>query len=85
MDCERVNAAAQFCREHLVDQPVPLKSGLPFERLRHNIDAEVRFAFRPVASMSLVLSALIKHAQVIGRERLAELLDNCIGGSHHDL
>ena len=85
MDCERVDAAAQFGREHFVDQAVPLKPGLPFERLRHNINAEVRFAPRPVASVSLVLSALIKHAQVIGREGLAELFDNRIGGSHHDL
>jgi hypothetical protein len=62
MDSERMDAAAQFCREHLIDQPVTLEPGLPFERLCHNIDAEVRFAPRPVTSVSLVLSALIEHA-----------------------
>ena len=85
MDCERVDAATQFGREHVVDQPVTLNPGLPFERLRHNINAEVRLAPRPVARVSVVLSALIEHAQVVGCEGLVELLNNRVSGSHCDL
>ena len=85
MDCERVDAAAQFCRERVVDQPVTFNPGLPFERLRHNINAEVRLAPRSMASVSLVLSALIEHAQIVGCEGLVELLNNRISGSHRAL
>ena len=62
MDCERVDTAAQFCCERVVDQPVSLNPGLPFERFRHNINAEVRLAPRSMASVSLVLSALVVHS-----------------------
>ena len=82
MDCKRVDTAAQFRREHVVDQSVALNPGLPFERLRHDINAEVRLALRSVARVSLVLSALIEHAQVVGCEGLVELLNNRISGSH---
>jgi hypothetical protein len=85
MDCECVDAAAQFRRECVVDQPVTFNPGLPFERLRHNINAEVRLASRSMASVSLVLSALIEHAQVVRCEGLVELLNNRISGSHRAL
>jgi hypothetical protein len=38
-----------------------------------------------MASVSLVLSALIEHAQVVGCEGLVELLNNRISGSHRAL
>ena len=85
MNCERVNAAAQFCREHVIDQPVAFNPRLPFERLRHNINAEVRLAPRSMTGVSLMLSALIEHAQIVGCEGLVELLNNRISGSHRAL
>ncbi len=82
MNGKRVDAAAQFARECLIDQPVALNPGLPFERLCHDIDAEVSLASRPVTCVANMLGALILHTQLLGCEGFVQLVSNCIRGSH---
>ena len=48
-------------RKRLVHQPMALDSALPSERIRHDMEPEMRFAARPVPGMAGVLVGLIHH------------------------
>ena len=82
MNGERVDASRQFARQNAVNQAVALQPGLPFERLRHDIDAEVSLPARPVPGMTLVLVRFINHFEALRHESLGQLLCDEIGGSH---
>jgi hypothetical protein len=49
-----VNAACQLLRQQRIDHAVAIDPALPFERLRHNINPEMRSAAGPMAGVSLV-------------------------------
>lgn len=55
MDSESVHSARQFRRKRLIDHPVPLDAGLPFEGIRHNINAIVSLSAGPMPGMAFVL------------------------------
>ena len=62
MNRKRMYAAAEFDGERLIDHAVALQSGLPLERLRHDIDAKMGLAARPMTGMPAVLIGFIDHA-----------------------
>ena len=72
MDRERVNPGGELVCERSVDQAVALDSALPPERLRHNIDPEMRFSSRPVSSVPLMPVGFVQHPQAFGGESLAQ-------------
>ena len=49
-----MNAAGQFPRQQGIYHAVALDPALPFERLRHNINPEMRLAARPVAGVAFM-------------------------------
>ena len=54
VDGKRVQRAVQFRREGRINHAVALDPALSFERLRYNINAEMRLAARPVAGMAFM-------------------------------
>ncbi len=66
MDGERVDAAGQFVRKNAVDHAMALDPGLPFERLRHDIDPEMSLPARPVPGMAFVLVRFVHHSRLCG-------------------
>jgi len=51
VDGQGMHAACKFRRQRSINHAVPLDSTLPFEGARYDINAEVRFAARPMAGM----------------------------------
>ncbi len=68
MNGKRVDAALELVGECRVDHAVAFKPALPAERLRYNIQAEVRLAARPMSSMSLVQMGFVFNVQALRRE-----------------
>jgi len=54
MDGERMNGTCELARERRIYHAVALDPALPFERLRHNINPEMRLAARPVAGVAFM-------------------------------
>lgn len=52
VDSQGVNRAGKFLGEDFVDAPVALDAVQSGKGLRHNMDAEVRFAFQAMAGMT---------------------------------
>ena len=71
-----MDAGCQFIGKRLVDHAVALDPGLSAERLRHDMNPEVRLPARPVAGMAFVSVRLVDHIQALRRERRRELFDN---------
>ena len=68
MNGKRMNAAPKLVDKCRVDHAVAFKPGLPAERLRYNIKAEVRLAARPMPGMSLVQMGFVFDVQALRRE-----------------
>jgi len=73
MNGKRVDATLELVRERRVDHTVAFEPGLSPERLRYNIEAEVRFTARPVAGMSLVQMGFVFDVQALRRESCNKL------------
>jgi hypothetical protein len=82
MDGERVNTARKFIRKATVDHTVALQPGLPFEGLRHDINAEMRLPARAVPGMAFMLVGFVHHFDALRRESLGQLLCDQIGRLH---
>ena len=82
MDGERVHASGQLARQCLINHAMAFEPGLPFERLRHDIDPEMSLPARPVPGMAFVLVRFVHHLETLRRESLGQLLCDEIGGSH---
>lgn len=72
-DRECVNAAGQFARERRVDHAMALQPGLSFERLRHDIDPEMRLPARSVPGMAFVLVRFVDYVEAFRGESFAQL------------
>ena len=55
---------------------------LPFERLRYNINPEMRLAARPVARVTFMQMGLIRDIEAFGRESFAQLFCDVIFNGH---
>ena len=78
-----MHAAREFRRQCGIYHAVPVDAALPPEGLRHNINAEVRFTFGPMAGMAFVLVGFVLNLQAFGRESFGQLSCDLIFGSHH--
>lgn len=68
MDSERMDTALELVRQRRVDHAVTFESGLSPERARHDIESEMRFTARPMASMSLVQMGFVFDVQAFRRK-----------------
>ncbi len=82
MDCERVHAAAELGHERRIDHAVALQPALSTERLRHNIQAEMALAARPVAGMAFVLVGFVDHPHAFRSESFGQLSCDEFGKPH---
>ena len=51
---QRMDRACEFRRQYRINHAVTFDPGLPFERIRYNIDAEMRLAAGPVAGVAFM-------------------------------
>src|ERR1700674_497629 len=82
VDAERVHAALELGGGRRVDHAVALEPALPPERLRHDIQAEMALAARPVAGMAFVLVGFVDHPDAFRRESFGQLSCDEVGKSH---
>jgi hypothetical protein len=82
MDCECMDGAGQFRRQQRIYHAMAVDAGLPFERLRHDINPEMRFAARPVASVPFMQMGLIRNVEAFRRESFAQLICDRIPDRH---
>src|SRR5439155_25985015 len=73
VDGERVHAAAELGGERGVDHAVALQPALPPERLRHDIQAEMSLAARPVTGMAFVLVGFVDYPKAFQSESFGQL------------
>lgn len=69
MNGERMNAPGQFLGQRIVDHAMTLHAALPFEGLRHDINAEVRLAAGPVARMAFMMPGFVFNLDADWRKR----------------
>src|SRR5271157_5543993 len=82
MDRECVNAAGKLARERGVDHTMTLQPALPAKRFRHDIEAEMRLATRPVSRVALVPVRLVFDPETVRRESLVQLFCDEIARRH---
>src|SRR5258708_32649460 len=82
MDRQRVDAALELVRQRRVDHAVTLDPALSAEGFRHDIEAEMGFAARPMSGMALVVMGFILDAQALRCESRRQLCRNNIVHSH---
>jgi hypothetical protein len=82
VDRERVHAAGKFARKCGVDHAMALDPALSEERIRHDIDPEMRFPARPVAGMAFMAVGFVNHPQAFGGESLGQSLCDDILDRH---
>src|SRR5262245_41647920 len=82
VNCERVYAAGKLIGKGRIDHAMTFETGLPFEGIRHNIDAKVRLSPRPMTGMSAVAVGFVDNVQAFGRKGPPQLVGNRTGGVH---
>ena len=80
-----MHAAGEFLRQRRIDHAMTLDPALPPERIRHNIDPEMRFPARPMAGMPLMLMRFIDDAQAFRRESSGQLFRDDVARGHRAL
>jgi len=83
MNGERMDAALELVGKRGVDHAMAFEPGLSTERLRHNIEAEVRLAARPVSGMSLVQMGFVFDMQALRGESRNKLGRDDVLHSHY--
>ena len=73
MNGERMDAALELVSQRRVDHAVAFEPGLSSERLRYNIEAEVRLAAWAMSGMSFVQMGFVFDVQALRRESLDQL------------
>jgi hypothetical protein len=73
MNGKRMDATLELLGERGVDHAVAFKPGLSAERLRYNIETEVRLAARSVSGMSLVQMGFVFDVHTLWRESRNQL------------
>lgn len=61
MNGERMNRTGQFVGQDIMNGAMPVKPAFAFKGRRHNINTEMRFAFRPRAGMAGMQVGFIDH------------------------
>ena|SRR5690242_19534395 len=73
MNGERMNTALELIGQRRVDHAVTFEPGLSPERLRHNIESEMRLAARPMAGMPFMETGFVFNVQAFGRKSRDQL------------
>jgi hypothetical protein len=79
---QRVHAAGKFTHKCGIDHAMALDPGLSGERIRHDIDPEMRFPARPVAGVAFMVVGFIDHPQAFGGESFEQFLCDDILDRH---
>jgi hypothetical protein len=77
-----MHAAPKLARQHRVNHAVALDPALSAEGFRHDVEAEMGFAARPMAGMALVVMGFILDAQALRRESRRQLCRDDIVHCH---
>ena len=83
MNGKRMDATLELLGERGVDHAVAFKPGLSAERLRYNIETEVRLAARSVSGMSLVQMGFVFDMQALRGESRNKLGRDDVLHSHY--
>ena len=77
-----MHAASKFRGKRLIDHAMAIDAALAFERVRHDIDAEMRFPAFPMSGMSRVLMRLIFYTQGRRRKSIRQFVDDNVVHGH---
>ena len=75
-----MHATLKLAGKRLIDHAVTLDAGLAAERLRHDMDPEMRLPARPMAGVTLVAVGFVHHVEALRREGLGQFLGDDIAG-----
>ena len=75
-------ATAQLRRQSRIDHAMALEPALPPERLRHDIEAEMALAARPMPRMTRMLVGFIEHPKAFRGESCGQLSCDQVGNAH---
>ena len=76
MDRQRMYAGGEFARKYLVNHAVALDSALTAERLRHDMNPEMRLPARPMTGMAGVLVGFVHHIEALRCESRGQFVGN---------
>jgi hypothetical protein len=82
MNGEGVDAAGKLGRQRRIDHAVTLDPALPPEGLRHDMNAEMGLAARPMAGMALMLVRFVDHVQAFREESFGQLIRDEVFHAH---
>jgi hypothetical protein len=77
-----MHAAGELLHKCGIDHAMAFDTGLSGERIRHDIDPEMRFPARPVAGMAFMAMGFVDHSQTFGGESLGQSLCDDILNQH---
>jgi hypothetical protein len=83
LDGKGVNAIRQILRQHRIYHAMAFDPALSFERIRYDIDPEMRFAAGPVAGVAFMQMGLIGDVEAFGNESFVQLFCDVIFDGHH--
>ena len=82
VDRQRMHGARKLPRQGRIDHAMAFDPGLPFERFRHDINPEMRFAARPVAGMALMQVRFVLNVEAFGRESFTQFAYDSVPCAH---
>jgi hypothetical protein len=77
-----MHAAGELTYKCGIDHAMPFDSALSRERIRHDIDPEMRFSARPMAGMAFMAVGFVDHPQAFGGESFGQFLCDDILNRH---
>ncbi len=82
VECQRVNRACKFGCQKRIYHAVAVDPGLPIERLRYDINPEMRLAARPMACVALMQMGFVNNIEAFGNESFAQFFYDLIFCGH---
>jgi hypothetical protein len=82
MNGECMHTTGKFGCQRLINHAVALDPGLARERVRHNINPEMRLFARPMTAMAFVLVGFVGYREALRRKSLGQLLSDDIFYAH---
>ena len=76
VDRQRMYAGGEFARKYLVNHAMALDPALTAERLRYDMNPEMRLPARPMAGMANVLVRFVHHIEALRRESRGQFVRN---------
>ena len=73
---QRMHAGGEFVRKYLINHAVALDPALTAERLRHDMNPEMRLPAGPMTGMAGVLVGFVHHIEALRRESRGQFVGN---------